>query len=205
MSNKTAKTPPTAKRAARAPKLAAPAKPASSPPSAAKGAAAMRQQKSSAVLRKRTRPLTLPAASVAKAKNAFQNFSLSRFGKTQPPPHYVVHPKKATPDERRQHTVAHQREMIARKLDALKAAAKNQSTPPPNNGMKISLPKATVAKLLPSYEAKAGTVNLDDLLNLLEQKRTGSEFYSNGNPTLRSISVQSKVQQIINGIKGGGK
>jgi len=79
------------------------------------------------------------------------------------------------------------------------------NTGAPTRAMTIALPDATLKQLLPSLNTKAGTIDLADVLSLIQKNMGGTEFYANGNPTLNRIAVQAKVQQIINSVKQGAK
>ena len=71
--------------------------------------------------------------------------------------------------------------------------------------MTIALPEATIKQLLPSYDAKAGTIDLGEVMRLIQQNMRGTEFYAKGNPTLNRLAIQSQVQQIIDTVKQGAK
>lgn len=131
----------------------------------------------------------LPAASVQKAKDRFKNFSLSKFSNGARPSNYILGPKKPAAVQ------AAQKELIAQQMTALN---NNNGT---KSGMTLALPDGTIKKYLPSYDAKAGTIEMSDILNLLTKKMKGTEFYSNGNPTLNRLSLQSQVDEIIRSIK----
>jgi hypothetical protein len=136
-------------------------------------------------------PLAHPRAkitekSLAKAKAVFANFTLSKFPSGETPPTHVA-PKQSVADV--------QRDAVSTQL----AAA------PPNGTMTFALTASTLKSLLPSYDPKKGTVSLDDVIKALESNRHGSEFYSNGNPTLNRLAVQSRASDIMASILGGGK
>ncbi len=132
----------------------------------------------------------LPAKSVAKAGSAFKNFSLSKFAGQSTPPHYV--PAGETP------TTVH-RKIIMQHLQKL------SETDTSNGAMTFALPQATIKKLLPSYNPDAATIDLSDVMNLIAKNMRGTEFYSNGNPTLNRLALQSQVQQIISTVTQGVK
>lgn len=129
------------------------------------------------------------AASIARAKTAFENFSLSKFAGKSLPYNYV--PAK-------QHPAAVQKVVILKHIDKVK----NQGTS--NRAMTVALPKTTIDKLLPSYDAEAGTLNLDELMELIRKNMRGTDLKAKGNPILNRLSIQNKSQQIINNIKKGG-
>ena len=75
----------------------------------------------------------------------------------------------------------------------------------PTRAMSIALPDGTIKQLLPSFNAKAGTLDLGEVMSLIQQNTRGTEFYANGNPTLNRLAIQSQVQQIIDSVKQGAK
>jgi hypothetical protein len=130
------------------------------------------------------------AASVAKAKKAFKSFSLSKFASNAMPSNYVA---------AGQNPAEAQRQKISRHLDLLS----NPDAPP--RTLTIALPDATIKDYLPSFDAKARTIDLHDVMSLIQQNMRGTEFYASGNPTLNRLAIQSQVQQIIDNIKQDGK
>jgi hypothetical protein len=140
----------------------------------------------------------LPAKSVQKAVNAFKNFSLSRFAKGATPANYVPAGQAKTPSA----VAAVQRKSMATQTVALAA------NPPQSLGLTLALSTADLAQLLPSLDAKAGTVDLTELLGVLQQNLQGAQFYASGNPILNRVvqdsSLLSQVQAYIQAIKGGG-
>jgi hypothetical protein len=131
----------------------------------------------------------LPAASLARAKKAFKSFSLSRFAKDETPSNYVA---------AGQHHSEVQKRMISKVIDRLKNADA------PTRGMTIALPDSAAKQLLPSLDAKARTIDLDEVIRLIQKNMNGTEFYANGNPSLNRLAVRAQVQQIISSIKHGG-
>jgi hypothetical protein len=79
--------------------------------------------------------------------------------------------------------------------------AQQQGASDTPRAMTIALPAKTLSDLLPKYAT--GQVDLDDVLKLLEQNMTGTEFFANGNPTLNRLAIQAQVQQIIDDVKRG--
>ncbi len=128
----------------------------------------------------------VPASSLAKAKKAFSSFSLSRFAGDVLPSNHIA---------AGQNPAVVQRRIISQNIETLSKASA------PSRAMTIALPAATIKQLLPSYDAKAGTVDLSDVMNLIQQSIRGTEFYSYGNPTLNSLAVQSQIQQIMASFK----
>src|SRR5262249_47316882 len=74
-----------------------------------------------------------------------------------------------------------------------------------SHAMTISLPTASLKKLLPSLDEKTRTIDLSDVLQLISQNSRGTEFYANGKATLNRLAVQANVQEIISSIKQGEK
>ena len=132
----------------------------------------------------------VPAASVAKAKAAFKNFNLSRFAGDGTPGNQVA---------RGQSTSEVQRRVITQQLDRLN----DPNTPV--RAMTIALPTATLQKVLPSLNSKVGTVELSDVVKLLESQMHGTEFYASGNATLNRLAIDSHVQAITESIKRSAK
>jgi|SRR5579859_2007938 len=132
----------------------------------------------------------IPAKSITAAKNVFAKFSLSKFAGNRTPSNYVLVGQSPTVTQRR---------IISQYTTGL------------NNGdastraMTIALPEATIKQLLPSYDAKAGTIDLGEVMRLIQQNMRGTEFYAKGNPTLNRLAIQSQVQQIIDTVKQGAK
>jgi hypothetical protein len=132
-------------------------------------------------------PTRVPARSAAKAKAVFKNFSLSKFAAGERAHNYVApgqHPKAA------------QAQVITTHLTQAVA---------PNRALTMAMPPALLKKLLPSYNPQTGTVSVDDVVNALEQKMRGTEFYSNGDPTLNRLDIESQVQDIIQNVIDGAK
>lgn len=124
--------------------------------------------------------------SLAKAKAAFASFSLSKFPKGQTPPNHVAPGKTAAQ--------VHRDAVTTHLADA-----------PLNGTMSFALTATALKSLLPSYDPTKGTVSLDDVINALHGNMRGKEFYSNGNPTLNRLAVQSQAQDIIASIIAGTK
>jgi hypothetical protein len=133
-------------------------------------------------------PRRVPAKSAAKAKAVFANFSLSKFAGGAPPPNYV---------DAGQSPTALQQQLVSNQLTQLPAA--------PNRVLTVAMPDAVLKQLLPSYNPKTGTVNLDEVMNALEQNTRGAEFFANGNPTLNRLDIQSQAQEIIQSVIQGAK
>jgi hypothetical protein len=78
---------------------------------------------------------------------------------------------------------------------------------PVNPGMTLAIPTAALATIFRSYDKKAGTINLTELLSVLKQRMSGTEFYAATSPPLVQSATQSQkqaqIQQIIESIKRG--
>jgi hypothetical protein len=131
-----------------------------------------------------------PPKSLAKASSVFRNFSLSKFAEKSAPSNYVRSQKNPA---------AVQRKLIEHQLQKLRKADT------PNRGMTLALPRATIKKLLPSFNAKMATANLKDVMKLITKNMGGTEFYANGNPTLNRLALQSRVQEIVAPVKKQSK
>jgi hypothetical protein len=93
------------------------------------------------------------------------------------------------------------RDLIARQISDWKKVA------PVNPGMTLALPTSALSQLFPSYNQKAATIDLTDLLSGLRRRMSGTEFYTAGAPPLIQSAAQSQrqaqVQAIIDSIKKG--
>jgi hypothetical protein len=125
--------------------------------------------------------LRIPPKSVEKAKSAFSNFTLSKFAGNAPPPNYVTAKRSLA---------AVQKQAISNAIDTLQSST-------PNRAITLALPSADVKKLLPSFDAKSGSVQLSDVLGLVQQRMSGTEFFARGNPTLNRLAVEATAQQIL--------
>jgi hypothetical protein len=139
----------------------------------------------------------VPAKSVQSAANKFSNFTLSRFDdKTRSQQRFVA------PDQAKQVDAVQklQRQVMHENIKTLHA---NDT----NVGMTLGLPTATLKRLCPSYNAEAGTVDLTELLTVLRQRMSGTDFYTAGAPPLIQSAEQSRLQtqvkSIIQSIKKG--
>jgi hypothetical protein len=154
--------------------------------------------KSAAQPRGRAAPVKrpLPAKSVAKARKAFKHFSLSKFSKEEALPRNFVAAEEAKNPSA---VKLVQRKHMAHSLSMA------QKTVSVNPGMSLSLPAALIKTLVPSLKAAAGTVDLREVLTLLQSRMTGTEFYASGNPALSRLATHSalqvQAQSIIDAIK----
>ena len=71
----------------------------------------------------------------------------------------------------------------------------------PDGGMTLALPESEVEKLLPSLNAKAATIELSDVLNIIALHMRGTEFYANGNPVLNRLALRSRARELIAAMK----
>lgn len=164
------------KRRATAPASSEIATTAAAPaPSAPAGAPAMAR-----------RSAKLTEKSIAKARAAFASFTLSKFPAGQTPKTHVAPGQDAASVQRT-------------------AVSQQLARAPSNGSMSFALSVSALKTLLPSYDPKAGTISLNDVIHALESNMRGNEFYSSGNPTLNRLAIQSQVQELIASIVGGTK
>jgi hypothetical protein len=129
-------------------------------------------------------PGKLPSQSLSKARAAFKNFSLSKFaGASSVPSNFVPSGQQVTAVQER-----HQ----VNQLKSLDASGRR---------LRVALSDSALKQQLPSFDGK--TVVLQELMDLIQRKMRGTEFYVAGNPTLARLSVQSRVDDIIQTIKSG--
>jgi hypothetical protein len=140
----------------------------------------------------------IPAASQARARAAFKNFSLSKFGEAKLPTNHVGAVSR-TPAFRKLTADTLNKTIAASAILRTTQTAANTN----NLGVSVSVPPPRMTEIFASYNAAAGTVDLEEFIGVLESSRKGSEFYTNGNPTAMGVSVQTKVQAIINSVTGG--
>ena len=132
-----------------------------------------------------------------KAADAFKKFSLSRFAQNATPANYVPTAQAKTPSA----VAAVQRKSVTTQIAALAA------NPPRTLGMSVALTPTSLTQLLPSLNAKTGTVGLAELLAALQQNLRGKQFYATGNPTLnlvvQNFTLLSQVQAYLSALKAG--
>jgi hypothetical protein len=140
--------------------------------------------------------------SVQKAAKAFENFSLSKFGKDKIPENYI-HPRDVADPKAVQD--AH-KELISRQLRKL------PDTDTRNSGVAITFPVAKleeVRKALPGMSEHGGEIKLDDLLTYLRGRMNGTTFYSRGNPVMKRLTAamqaRSQARAIIERVKNGSR
>jgi hypothetical protein len=93
-----------------------------------------------------------------------------------------------------------QRKSVTTQIAALAA------NPPRTLGMSVALTPTSLTQLLPSLNAKTGTVGLAELLAALQQNLRGKQFYATGNPTLnlvQNFTLLSQVQAYMSALQAG--
>jgi hypothetical protein len=120
-----------------------------------------------------------------RADSVFKNFSVSGFPKGSKPASYV------DPADGPAAVHSAQRRIMTQQLNRLSAMDA------PDGGMTLALPESEVEKLLPSLNAKASTIELSDVLNIIAQHMRGTEFYANGNPVLNRLALRSRARELI--------
>src|SRR5258708_5098584 len=103
----------------------------------------------------------VPAASVAKAKKAFKGFSLSKFAGNPIPANHVA---------AGQSPVEVQRRLISTHIENLNHADT------PTRAMRVALTDTTIRQLLPSFNVEDGTVDLGEVMGVIQQNMRGTEF-----------------------------
>jgi hypothetical protein len=130
-------------------------------------------------------PSKIPPQSLAKAKAAFRNFSLSKFTNgSAPPANFVGNGQQVS---------AVQQQNQVNQLKSLDASGRS---------LRVALSDSALKQYLPSFDGK--TVLLQDLMDLIQRKMSGTEFYVSGHPTLVRLFVQSQASDIIQAIKSDG-
>jgi len=129
-------------------------------------------------------PTQVPGTSLSKAQTAFRNFSLSRFPDASSAPSSLVGSGQQVSAVQRQSQINH--------LKSLDASGRK---------LRIALSDSELKQYLPSYDGK--TVVLQELMDVIQEKMRGTEFYVAGNPTFVRLAVQSQAADIIQTIKSG--
>lgn len=137
-----------------------------------------------------TRGRPLPVKSVHNAAQAFRNFSLSRFPQAVRPENYV-HPKQVKQ--------AHATQALQRQL-LKKQVSEASPIPEVSTGTTLGLTQAAVKTLFPTYDQTAGTIPMTDVLAVLRQRMTSTEFYTRGAPPLVQSAQQSQVQARVHAL-----
>jgi hypothetical protein len=68
---------------------------------------------------------------------------------------------------------------------------------PAVRGMTVALPESQLARLLPSLDLGASTVELDDVLTVLARHLRGWELFAAGNPVLNRVAARSRALDLI--------
>ena len=71
--------------------------------------------------------------------------------------------------------------------------------------MSLAFPDSLLKQLLPSLDASTGKVGLGEVMSLIQKNMRGTEFYSNGGPTLNRLGIKARLQEIIAGVTQGTK
>lgn len=128
--------------------------------------------------------IKIPTKSLWNARAAFRNFSLSKFPDTSAATNNFVAKGQEVSTVQRRNQINH--------LKSLDASGRS---------LRIALSDGDLKQYLPSFDGKA--VVLAELMDLIQRKMLGTEFYASGDPTLVRLSVQSRVANIIQTIKSG--
>lgn len=126
------------------------------------------------------RAVVTPRAA-ARARAAFEGFSLSKYRDRPTPPTHVPPGARGA---------AVQRTVMER---ALRQIAEAES---PSNGLTLSLAPQTL-NAIPSYDAGAGTIDAEDMMNVLARYMKGTEFYVQGHPMATRLELQTRVRDLI--------
>lgn len=155
---------------------------------------------------------TIPTASLQRAKDRFEKFSLSKFPKDTLPPNYVPAARKpvAVPHAVKiQHVKDFQRVRIEQSLHKLHQMAEHdsqkRSKATVNKGVTVAFPTVTIKNVLPSYDEKQKTINLDELMELIAKHARGTQFYAKGDPTLNRLALCAKMEKICGTSEKGPK
>lgn len=149
----------------------------------------------------RTRPIILPKKSHQAARSVFENFNPSKFAADTLPSNYVPTEKTAAGV----HRVASVKQVKEFQNKALKQHLRDiGKMDTPNRGLTIALSEEARKQHLPSFNAKTGTVDLKDVMNLIAKNMRGTEFFCKGHPVLNRLALRAQAQEILAG-KGKGK
>lgn len=138
-------------------------------------------------------PSRLPPELVKKAKAAFDRFNLSKFPKHALPANYV--PAGTAGADLH----AAQKQLVAKQLRQLKDVKTS------NRGMTVSIPEASLRALLPTFDEKKGTIDLDELMAVVTSQMRGTQFFQGGNPTLTRLALRARAQEIVAAYKPRAK
>lgn len=124
--------------------------------------------------------LKVPSQSLTRAKSVFKNFTLS--APDEGAPRTMVAPGKQVSSVQKSNIISH--------LKSLDASGRK---------LRLALSDTDLKTLLPSFDGK--TVDLKEVINLIQRRMSGTEFYVAGNSTLARLAVQSQAGEIIQNIK----
>jgi len=119
-----------------------------------------------------------PAASVANAKAAFKNFSLSRIAAAKPTRTYV--PKGGD-------VGARQKSLIKRQVAALT---------PSGPGLTLVISDQNALNM------KDGKIDLTTLIDAMEKASQGTQSYTSGTSVIARIDNQKQVEDFFSALKG---
>lgn len=145
----------------------------------------------------RTRTVVIPEKSHEAARAVFKHFNQSKYAAGALPSNHVPTVKTATGLHRvatPQQVLEFQKKQLGQHL------RKISKLDTPNRGMTVALSKDARQKVLPTFNANTGKVDLDDVMNLLEKNMRGTEFFSKGNPVLNRLALRARAQQILLGM-----
>jgi hypothetical protein len=176
-------------------------------PTATRNVAKMPPAKTQAVRRQeaissahRTRPIVLPEKSRQAAMSVFENFNPSRFATDTLPANYVPTEKTAAGV----HRVASAKQVQEFQTRALEQhLRKIRKMETPNRGLTLALSTEMRKKLLPSFNAKTETVDLKEVMNVIEKNMRGTEFFSKGHPVLNRLVLRARAKEILAGMRKG--
>jgi hypothetical protein len=158
-------------------------------------------------------PLRRPPSpdSIQKAKDVFEQFSLSKFAKNSLPDNYIHVEKKAASlhsADHVQHVQEFQRKRVEQHLHKLAKTAEHDARkggPAALAGITVALPKKNAKAFLRSYDHDKRTVNLGELIGLIERHAAGTAFYAKGHPTLNRLALRAKAQKFMANLRIGEK
>jgi hypothetical protein len=144
----------------------------------------------------RTRPMVLPEKSHKAARSVFENFNASKFATGNLPSNYIPTEKTAA-GVHRVASVAQVHEFQKKELERhLRKIGKMHT---PNRGLTIALSEEARKQHLPSFNAKKGTVDLKDVMNLIEKNMRGTEFFCKGHAVMNRLALRERAKEILAG------
>lgn len=130
--------------------------------------------------------LKIPIKSVANAKSVFKNFTLSKYSdKAAAPENFAPSDTKVSAVQERGQ-VNH--------LKSIDASGRF---------LRLALSDDNIKTMLPSFNGKS--IDLSELMTLVQKAMRGTEYYTTGNATLSRLSVKAAVNDIIEAIKNGSE